>query len=225
MNLYFLLEGRRTEPKVYPAWLSTLLPDFQRIGNASDAIKYNYYLISGQGFPRLLDVTLSDSIADIAEHGGYNYLIIIVDADDESFSDRWEEVDQYVREHLIALGDCAVKIIVQNNCIETWFLGNRRVFSRSPQDVVLRQYVQHFDVYLDDPEQMSKPVYFRASKAEFHHQYLKLMLDERNIKYTKKHPREVREKYYLDQLRERVIKTPAHLQSFQDFLSFCEAIS
>lgn len=31
MNIYFLVEGKRTERKVYPAWLAYLLPELQRV--------------------------------------------------------------------------------------------------------------------------------------------------------------------------------------------------
>ena len=33
MNLYFLVEGRRTESKVYPRWLSYLLPEYRQVNN------------------------------------------------------------------------------------------------------------------------------------------------------------------------------------------------
>jgi hypothetical protein len=37
MNLYFIVEGV-TESKVYPSWLSYLLPELERIRNASKAL-------------------------------------------------------------------------------------------------------------------------------------------------------------------------------------------
>ena len=30
MNLYFIVEGRRTEKKVYPEWLNFLIPELKR---------------------------------------------------------------------------------------------------------------------------------------------------------------------------------------------------
>ena len=38
MNLYFLVEGRRTERWVYPAWLGYLLPHFTRV-DRFDAVR------------------------------------------------------------------------------------------------------------------------------------------------------------------------------------------
>ncbi len=31
MNIYFLVEGKRTERKVYPAWLSYILPELKQV--------------------------------------------------------------------------------------------------------------------------------------------------------------------------------------------------
>jgi hypothetical protein len=48
MNLYFLVEGKRTEKKVYPAWLAHLLPELQRVQNYDQVNQNNYYLFSGE---------------------------------------------------------------------------------------------------------------------------------------------------------------------------------
>ncbi|MEM0999584.1 MAG: hypothetical protein AAGN35_21180 [Bacteroidota bacterium] len=53
MNLYFLLEGKRTEPKVYPNWLKVLLPQYSRVAVADEARANNYYMILGFGYPSL----------------------------------------------------------------------------------------------------------------------------------------------------------------------------
>lgn len=224
MNLYFLLEGRRTEPKVYPAWLRTLLPQFTQVETASEAVTNNFYVISGQGFPRLLDVTLPNAVEEINDCGNFDHLVIVVDSDDATVSERTIEVQEYICEHADELGDCQVKIVVQQCCIESWFLGNRTVFTRTPQDATLRQYIEHFSVHENDPALMEKVELFRASKAEFHYKYLKLMLGERNVTYSKKSPGEVKETYYLQALIERVNLFDAHLLTFQDFLQFCRSI-
>jgi len=41
MNLYFLVEGTHSERKVYPAWLSYLLPELQRVYNYDDVNEKN----------------------------------------------------------------------------------------------------------------------------------------------------------------------------------------
>ena len=66
MNIYFLVEGK-TELKVYPQWLSHLTPNLSRIHFAQDVNTNNYFLISGIGYLRLLDVALVNSVEEVNE--------------------------------------------------------------------------------------------------------------------------------------------------------------
>jgi len=54
MNVYFLVEGRRTEKKIYPKWLSHLVPELTKVDFFEDVKEFNYKLFSGFGFPHLL---------------------------------------------------------------------------------------------------------------------------------------------------------------------------
>jgi hypothetical protein len=54
MNIYFLVEGRRTEKKVYPKWISILLPELSEVKNVFLVRNNNYLVFSGNGFPSLL---------------------------------------------------------------------------------------------------------------------------------------------------------------------------
>ena len=65
MNIYFLVEGRRTEKKVYPKWISYLIPELSEIKDPSIANGNNYYLFNGNGFPSILDNHLRNSVKDI----------------------------------------------------------------------------------------------------------------------------------------------------------------
>ncbi len=60
--------------------------------------------------------------------------------------------------------------------------------------------------------------------AQFHLHYLKAMLLERNVKYTKNYPRDVIEKYYLNQLIKRITDEKQQLMSFRNFIEFCEYV-
>ena len=51
MNIYFLVEGQSTEPDVYPAWLSFLVPELIRVDNFDEVDRNNYYLFSSCGIP------------------------------------------------------------------------------------------------------------------------------------------------------------------------------
>ncbi|MGL4553834.1 MAG: hypothetical protein ACRC33_21970 [Gemmataceae bacterium] len=106
LNLYFLVEGRRTEARVYPEWLKRLLPRYTRVAAPDDAAGTNYYLISGEGYPRLLDVTLANAVAEINACGRYAYLLVCLDADECSVEERRAEVrDRIADEPLDPAGD------------------------------------------------------------------------------------------------------------------------
>ncbi len=224
MNLYFLVEGV-TERKVYPAWLKVLLPSHQRVNVASEAVSKNYYLISGGGFPHLLDRTLADSVDEIEASGKYNYLVVVLDSDENSVIETKNEVTEYIEPYTSKLGNCVVKVIVQNCCIESWLLGNRRIFSRQPQSEELRRCVACFDVFNDDPEQMDKPANYNSPKVAYHLRYLKAVFRERQTSYTKTRPKDATKKYYLNALLERCEQRPTHLYSLQDFVGFCLSLS
>lgn len=222
MNLYFLVEGRNCERKLYPKWLTHLLPSYSQVEQYQAATENSYYLISGQGYPRLLDVTLPNAVEEVVTSTLYDYLVVVLDADDATVEMRIAEVEARLAD--VDLGSCKLKIIVQNCCIESWFLGNRNVFQRQPQDTNLSQYIRFYNVKDDDPELMGKPSYVQASKAAFHKRYLKLMLAERNIRYTEKSPSDVGELHYLSALQTRVTDEPTHLQTFQTLLDFCHEL-
>lgn len=222
MNLYFLVEGRNCERKLYPLWLAHLLPKYSKVDRYLDATNNNYYLISGQGYPRLLTTTLPNAIDEIVDSGAYDFLIIVLDADDDSVDKRIA----IAKSHLVGLnlGKCQPKIIVQNCCVESWLLGNRQVFKRQPQNTQLSQYIKFYSVYKDDPELMDKPQNV-ASKAAFHKRYLKLMLAERTIRYSENQPKVVGEAGYLSALQARITDKPTHLQTLQTFLEFCDELA
>jgi hypothetical protein len=224
MNLYILVEGRSTERKVYPVWLKQLMPALERVATPTQAIKNNYFLISGEGYPRMLDVTLPKSIEDIMDCRVYNYFVIVLDADNFSVTEREAEVQRKIAALTVNLGPCEVKIIVQNKCFESWALGNRTIFSLNRTTPTLLEYIKFFNVAVDDPELMTKPVYYDNSMSEFHYDYLREMLLMRNIRYTKKYPQDVAKAYYLDALRKRIHDSPTHLASFQNFITFCATL-
>jgi len=223
MNIYFLVEGRRTEMKVYPKWLSILIPQLTRVNAPSLVNHNNFYLFSGYGFPSLLHNHLSNSVADINEINNFNYLVLCLDADECSVEERENEIKNFILKKKISLSNEAkLVIIIQNKCIETWMLGNKKIFKKNPGSKELKEYIDFYDVSRYDPEFMEKMSEFENS-AQFHEIYLREMLAERNISYTKTHPRGVTEKPYLDQLIIRSITT-GHIPTFSNFLSFCNSV-
>jgi hypothetical protein len=219
MNLYFLVEGK-TERKVYPQWISHLVPALTRVDFPSGAIDNNYYLISGGGFPSILDNHLIDSISDVNESGKYEYLVIVIDTDSITAEEKVREVNEYISTNNIATNGFELVIIPQVVCMESWFLGNKKIYSRNSSNIETASFANYYNVAINDPEAMPKPYDFDGTIGDYHYQYLKNMLAERNIRYSKSHPKEVGKRYYLDELRERVVKHPDNLKSMGYLFNF-----
>ena len=169
MNLYILVEGRRTESRVYPKWIAYLLPHYSRVLSPDAIGRNSYFLVSGEGYPRLLDIVLSRAIEDINSCGRYTYFVICLDADDVSVQERRLEVQSRLDSASPPLdSSVTARIVVQNRSIETWFLGNRVVFPRNPTGRRFREFVQFYDVSGNDPEAMGVMAGY-ANHAEFHH--------------------------------------------------------
>lgn len=219
MNIYFLVEGRRTEKKVYPKWLSHLIPELLEVSDPFKIENNNFYIFNGNGFPSLLDNHLRNAVSDVNQISNFNYLVICLDSDDTTIDYRRTEVLNFIESNKLTLKTSKFVIIVQNKCIETWFLGNRKVYSKQPQSKELRKYNKFYNVQENNPELMTAIDGFSTS-AQFHEEYLSEMLLEKNIRYTKKNPSGVTEKHYLAELISRQSETN-HLLSFKDFVDFC----
>ena len=166
---------------------------------------------------------MKNAFDDVNNIGRFDYLIVCLDGDDEGVEIREQQVNNFIKENNLQLSsDCELKIIVQDKCIETWFLGNENIYSRQPESDELRAYTQYYNVQKLDPELMEKPEGFDTS-AQFHEKYLKEILAAKKLSYTKQKPNEVLKEYYLKELISR-IETTNHLQSFKVFYDFCIAI-
>jgi hypothetical protein len=222
MNLYFLVEGKRTEKKVYPAWLRHLLPELQQVDAYDRVNEKNYYLISGEGYPSLLN-HISNSIEEINLSGKYNYFVVCLDAEENTVTDVRNEICDFIIMENFELRNTKLVIIVQNRCLETWFLGNRKIYSRNPQNQPLLNYSRYYDVSVDDPELMGKYNDFNTH-AQFHGAYLKALFEEKNITYNKRNPGDVLKPYYLKELMVRVVEQRQQLKTFKSFIDFCHTV-
>jgi len=226
MNIYFLVEGQSTEAHIYPAWLSYLIPKLTRVYSFDEVEHNNYYLFCSYGIPSI-EKDILNAIEDINAIKKYHYFVICLDADAATISQREEKIynllkDEYVKLH----GSTSLKIIVQNRCIETWLLGNRKVYSRNPQhDGRFIEYSKFYDVCQFDPELMEKPQNYEGSITNFHFEYLRAMFRERgNMRYSKSNSKDVQKETYLYELRNRVVDSPEQLLSLTNFLNFCHEI-
>jgi hypothetical protein len=223
MNIYFLVEGKKTERKVYPAWLSHLLPELQQVRNYNEVDKNNYYLFSAEGYPSIIYEHFPNAVADIVANGKYNYFVICLDAEENTVSAIKQEIEDFIIFDKINIGFTELVIIVQNRCIETWFLGNRKMYSRQPQSQPLLDYTRYYNIYTYCPELMGKHHNFNTH-AQFHEAYLKELFRAKNISYSKNNPGDVLKLYYLEQLLARIEENTHHLRSFQSFIQFCHKI-
>jgi hypothetical protein len=223
MNIYFLVEGKKTEKKVYPAWLKHLLPELEQVKKFDEVDENNFYLFSANGYPSIIYDHLPNAILDIQENGKYNYLVLCLDAEENTVSEIKQEIDNFINNENQELGNIELVIIIQNRCLETWFLGNSKIYTRNPNDNPLLEYTRYYNVSIDCPESMGQYQKFNTH-AQFHEAYLKELFRAKNINYSKKNPGDVVKKFYLDQLLDRIEYENTHLPTFQTFIQFCNMI-
>lgn len=226
MNIYFLVEGF-SESEFYPKFVEYYFDDLlSKVDFPTDAISNNYYLIGNGGYPFIYTgpkypvdsaAALKNAILDVNNNPVFDYLVICLDADEMTIEERINEFNSYVQKYIaegVVLNDyCEYKLIVQNKCIETWFLGNRKMYKKNPTSEPLISYSRYYNVSIDDPELMGNFTN-EFSPQDFHHQYLREMIRERTRKsYRKETPMKVIDTSYLDQLNKRISNKNGHLAS------------
>ncbi|WP_445175984.1 hypothetical protein [Microcoleus sp.] len=222
MNLYFLVEGTQSERKVYPAWLSYLLPEVQRVESCDDVNEKNYYLISGEGYPSLYHF-IPPAIAEINSNGKYSYFVVYLDAEENTVAELTTEIYDFLTQQKLQLNNAELVLIFQNRCLESWLLGNRKIYSRNPQNKPLLDYTKYYDVSVNCPENMGRYQDFNTH-AQFHGAYLRALFEAKNITYSKKRPGDVLKPFYLEQLLTRIQLQPEQLTTFRQFIDFCNIV-
>jgi len=222
MNLYFLVEGTHSERKLYPAWLSYLLPELQQVYNYDDVNEKNYYLISGQGYPSIYNY-ITSSIDEINSNGKYNYFVLCLDAEENTISELQAEIQDFLSNQNLELKNTELILIIQNRCLESWLLGNRNIYSKNPQDQPLLDYTKYYDVSVNCPEIMGKYQDFNTH-AQFHGAYLKKLFEAKKTSYDKRNPGDAGKEFYLKQLLARIKAQPEQMTTFRHFIEFCNIV-
>lgn len=220
MNLYFLVEGKRTEKKVYPAWLSHLVPSLRRVAFLKEIDVNSYFIFSGEGYPSLIGVHFRNAVQDYRQSGKLDRLVVCLDVDQTTPNMRSKEVFEVARSLEFPLEQ--LRVITQESCIESWFLGNRKAVASSPQSAELSAYVQFYNVRRDDPESMGTFSRFK-SRSDFHSKFFHLVAQEKGFQYTKHRPGHVLDSAFLDELLARRNAT-GHLPTFGSFIDLCDEI-
>ena len=88
MNAYVIVEGSRTEMKVYPKWLALIAPKLKRVDHPSDIVDNNYFLFSGGGIPSIYN-HIANAVEDILEINSkgtskIDYLLVCIDTEYET---------------------------------------------------------------------------------------------------------------------------------------------
>ncbi len=227
MNFYIIVEGEKTEMSVYPAWLSLLAPAYTRIANFDDVNENNYYIFCGGGIPSIY-THVTNAVLDINEinsKGGphYDYLLVCLDTEGENRDYIMQQIEKQLKSEGVSLQNAELVVFEQKVCMETWFLGNQSVFKENPQNPEYLDFIRYYNVGKDNPEEMSNMDENRfTTTARFHVRYLKRMLEERNMAYSKNNTEDVQQSTYLQQLIKRYEETE-HIATFGSWYEFVKA--
>lgn len=222
MNLYFILEGDTTETFIYPKWITYILPNYLQIDFESQVDKNNFYIFSGGGIPSIYNHTVN-AIKNINDNPNFDRLIVCLDGEEIGVEERIKDIKNYIDNSKVVLNEsCKIEFVIQNICIETWFLGNRKIVKKNPEGKLLKEFKKFHDVSTNDPEELSLYKGYR-NRAHFHYSYLREVLKEHNLVYKKSQVKVVIEKTYFDELENRVNET-THLESFKKLITLLNEI-
>jgi hypothetical protein len=222
MNLYFILEGDTTETLIYPKWISYILPNYSQIDFENQVDQNNFYIFSGGGIPSIYNHTVN-AIKNINDNPKFDKLIVCLDGEEIGVEERIKEITTYIENSKVILNTkCEIDFVIQNVCIETWFLGNRKIIKKNPDGTLLKEFKKFHDVSTNDPEELLLFKGYR-NRAHFHYSYFREILKEHNLVYKKSQPKVVLEKTYFDELENRVNET-THLQTFKGLITLLNEI-
>jgi len=228
MNLYFLIEGEKTEKELYLHWLNYLLPNFTKAESISKVNTFNFLMISGGGIPSIYNHTVN-AVKDICSNPKFDKLIVCLDGEEIGSTRRRNQLLDYLIKEKVALPQsCQLEIVVQDVCIETWFLGISSLIKQNPTNTNLVTYMRHYNVKNQDPEllpNLNNSSVFNT-KAQFHVDYFKAILKEHNdpkLVYSKRNPSVVLEHDFITELQKRTTSTN-HLGNLKRFFELIESI-
>lgn len=224
MNAYIIVEGERTESIVYPKWLALVAPHMSRVENPEDISSNSYYFFSACGIPSIFR-HVSNAVDDInkindKEGSKFDYLMVCLDTEQEDRTFILQRIQEQLLEDNRVPKGFQIVVFEQKVCMESWFLGNKRVFKANPTNPEYLKCISYYNVGDNDPELMENGDEDNyVTKARFHGHYLKEMLKERHITYKKNKPDVVCEQSYLDELVKRY-QLSNHLKTFGRWYDF-----
>lgn len=222
MNFYLLTEGR-TEELVYRYWLTYIFPELRQVRHFNQIKRNNFIVKSSSGYP-FRNSVLYDAVATCNKYHNIDYLILIADSDDEDVETRKQFIHDQINREKIKMEYGTLKIFLQKRCFETWCLGSLLYNSTYSDRYDYQKFVSFYDVSKKDPEEMTKPHWFRKSNSIFHFYYFREMMKQKKQKYAKAHPGIVMSKSFFDDVVNR-IDTSEHLDTFREFYKFLNGLN
>lgn len=213
MNILLVVEGKRTEKRLYKKWIKYIHPDLEFVSMVGELTGNKFAIISGGGFPGYYDV-IKKSIRDYNSINDINYLFICIDSEEFSYSEKLNELEEFIEKECPPVKSGLV-LIIQNHCIETWLIGNRKLNLSSAQNHELLKYRDFYNVNISDPEDLTS--IDERTIAQFTLDYLKLMLREKGLSYSKNNVSSVDNESFFIQLEKRFVNDK-HIKSFGHLL-------
>jgi hypothetical protein len=214
MKAYLVVEGKMSENILYPKWIKYINDELKVVSKIEDVVENSIMIVTADGYPHYFEI-IENGVKDIVQFDIFDKLIVAVDSEDFSYEEKFNEINDFLLGLKVPI---EYNIIIQHFCIETWALGNKKIYQRNPQNLKLRSYQKLFNVARDNPELLPAFEKENFNRAQFASKYLNLLLQEKynRLSYKKGAPNVVGEKYYFEQLIKRYDK--GHIQSFGKFI-------
>ena len=199
--------------KVYSAESGICASDYR--------FNWKYFtIISGGGYPGYYQV-IKNSILDTNRLDNIDCLFLCIDSEELSFSEKLNQLESFIKKECPPV-DSSLVLIIQNHCIETWLIGNKKINLSSAQNQALRKYRDFYNVNTLDPEGLAS--IDNRTISQFTLDYLVLMLREKGLSYSKSNVSAVSNKRYFNQLVKR-FEEHNHVKSFGYLLQELKKIS
>lgn len=216
MNIYIVVEGEIGERKVYEHWIPLVNPCLSFVNTPDKAVMDNFYIIAGGGYPNIFQ-TIEDAMLDLRTYNQYDRFVVALDSELQTRDEKELEIKEFID----SIG-CRVeyRIVVQHFCLETWAIGNKKIFPRNIKDPKLREYQNFYNVLIENPELLPPYKNSGLNRAQFCYSYLRLLLQHKhhNLSYTKSNPGPLLHDKYFEQVKKRYSET-GHIESFGSFLT------
>lgn len=225
MNVYIVVEGEIGEKKVYEKWIPFVNGSLTYSPTINNVTANNFYIAIGGGYPNLFEI-IEDGIEDVSNlyaggHRLFDRFVVVIDSEDCTLKDKNKEITDFVDEIVIKKKTYLdYRVIVQHFCLETWALGNRRIFSNNIGLPDLARYKSIFNVAKEDPELLPALPGEELNRSQFANKYLTRLLNNkhRNHSYSKSNPGALLHEKYFEQIKLRHNETK-HISSFDSFLT------